>query len=446
MLWLTLRRLRSSNLMTRDQAVAEAVRRRNIDALLAVIDDQDEYLRSRAIRGLGEIADARAVPSLIKRLEDTNFNNQEDAAAALAKIGDGRAVAPLVTMMRSEKTDPQARRAGATALIALADPRAIGGLLEALRDRDDLSRALALYVIASIGDGKCVPGALAALHDPSNNVRWNAVSALGALGDARATQPLLEMLATDSGKSNLLLEDIIDALAQIGDSRADSAMAVLLTDHRHEIRKAAVRALNATGWRPPDLTAAARRLFITQQWDELADLGWSAAREPLRDAFESPDRQFRMEAITAATHFDAVEALDMLLEATADNDETNASAAAKAVAERGDPRGLHALIDYGARYAPEGGYRNNPSAPYMEQRRADQWLEPLKMLLKKVAPQLPVKTLRQLASTGDKEFGISVEYDTPGYGYGSDDYVIKLNYAGIRRRAERELERRNQEH
>lgn len=435
MQWLTLRKLRSGNFDTRSQAFAEATRARDIDALLQVIEDADQYVRSDAIKALGEIGDPHAVPALMRRLDDTNFNNQEYAAAALARTGDRRAGPLLAAMLLATDKHPQARTAAAEALIALADTHVVDSLLEGLRGRDELGRRLILRVIGAIGDGRCVPPVLAVLDDPSDNLRWDAVIALGALRDQRATEPLLRLLGREPPGWGLYV-DIIHALGRLRDRRAAEALSFLLDHPNEEIRTSAAAALAATGARPTDRAAEARRLVAECRWDELAALGWETASGPLLKILKDGDQRSRRDAIAGLARFCAEGAQEPLIEALKDPDESVSIVAAETLARRGNAQAVGALADHCARYQPTGGYHNNPQAPGEERRRAAEWVKPLETLIQRVASKISAPNLRQLAAMQDKTFHLSVEYDISSYGYGSDDFTVILDLSRVRRLAD----------
>jgi HEAT repeat protein len=442
MLWMMLRRLRSQDLETRRKAFADATQNRNAETLLRVIEDADQYVRRDAIDALGQIGNAMAVPALIQRLDDANFNNQEAAAAALVRIGDGRAVHPLVAMLRAVNKDNQARFAAAHALVELGDSKVVAPLLDALKDTDAFTRARALEVLAAIGDRRCVPAAIAALRDPDPNVRWIAVDALGVLGDARAVEPLLGLLPhakTGPGPSR---ETIVDSLRRIGDGRAVPMLAALLGEPEARVRTAAAAALDALGWQPGDEAARVRYFLAQERWEELAQLGWERVREPLMESMRSPDESVRSQVVAALGRIDDRHALEPLIAALQDKDEYVAAAAAALLGKRGDVRACKPLIDYSLRYLPEGGYRNDPTAPGGEQGRADAWVGPLEELLKNAATKMTAEDLSALLSLEDKTYHLRVEYDTPGYGYGADDFVVGLEFSRVRKLAAKESRRR----
>jgi hypothetical protein len=153
----------------------------------------------------------------------------------------------------------------------------------------------------------------------------------------------------------------------------------------------------------------------------------------------------RQEAVKALAQLGGRKAVEPLLTTLTNDHELVALEAAATLSAIGDARTVAALIDYCLRYKPEGGYRNNPQAPYEEQRRVRNCVRPLTVLVERVVAGIVPEDLRRLASLDDQEFYLHVDYDTPGYGTGSDDFVVKLDFSRVRELAATEQRRRANE-
>ncbi|MCX8067326.1 MAG: HEAT repeat domain-containing protein, partial [Anaerolineae bacterium] len=130
----------------------------------------------------------RAVPGLLEALRDADVRRA--AAEALGRIGDPRAVPGLLKALRD--ADAEVRWAAAEALGRVGAP-AVPGLLEVLRDADAGVRRAAAEALGRIGDPQAIPGLLEALRDADPRVRRAAAEALGRIG-APALPSLLEAL------------------------------------------------------------------------------------------------------------------------------------------------------------------------------------------------------------------------------------------------------------
>ena len=115
--------------------------RRDVDALMKALNYQSSWqIRGEAARALGELKDARAVEALIAVLKDENAGVRSKAAEALGEIGDTRAVKPLIARLKDKNVYMRVHAAGA--LGKIGDTRAFGPLE---RGTQGASRAQGLF-------------------------------------------------------------------------------------------------------------------------------------------------------------------------------------------------------------------------------------------------------------------------------------------------------------
>jgi len=124
-----------------------------VEAVLALVKDKDEFIRRCAIEILnttrGQVGEERTLASLVGALEDEDWWVRERAIDALASIGDRRAVPALLQVMeRDSKAAPVAIRA----LAGLGDVQAIPSLLAQLRRPDKPIRSEAIRALATLAD------------------------------------------------------------------------------------------------------------------------------------------------------------------------------------------------------------------------------------------------------------------------------------------------------
>jgi HEAT repeat protein len=112
-----------------------------IEPLIALLNDNNYFVRIRAIQALGMIRHARAVEPLIATLKDNKRDVRENAAEALGKIGDARAVDPLVALLKDNEQD--VRSSAAYALGNIGGQRAVQELVSALMS-EGIAQAKAL--------------------------------------------------------------------------------------------------------------------------------------------------------------------------------------------------------------------------------------------------------------------------------------------------------------
>lgn len=107
---------------------------------------------------------------------------------------------------------------------------------------EDVLREGAIYILGRIGGASVVDTLIAALADEVGHSRFYAVKALGKIGDRRAVVPLMRLL--DSGRWDANDDLLIDALADLGDSRAVPSLERVAQQHKRErIREVAQSAL-----------------------------------------------------------------------------------------------------------------------------------------------------------------------------------------------------------
>jgi bilin biosynthesis protein len=101
--------------------------------LIGALADEDPAVRQEAARELGRLRDSRAIAPLISCLEDRNERVRWAAADSLLEMGEA-AVEPLLQALEFE--DKYARAEAAGVLGRMKDERAIGPLIDCLKDDD----------------------------------------------------------------------------------------------------------------------------------------------------------------------------------------------------------------------------------------------------------------------------------------------------------------------
>ncbi len=162
--------------------------------------DRDGAVKSAAAEALGRIGDSKAVPTLIKLFKDTSKIVRETAGTALLYIGEDSIPALIETLkdphfvvrchgvraLGGMTTDYQMGKAWTT------DSRVVDALIVALKDDDRAVREDATIALGIIGDPKAVEGLIEAMKEGA--VKRHAISALGMIGDARALRPVMDAL------------------------------------------------------------------------------------------------------------------------------------------------------------------------------------------------------------------------------------------------------------
>ena len=183
----------------------------------------------------------------MKKLRSTSLDTRNQAIEELVALGP-RAVDPLVQAITSEGA--AVTEAAQVALVRIGEP-AVTPLLKALKTSHAsgdiglrMIQCMGLSrVLASIG-GPAIPHLLIALKDNDKYVRWAAVGALGLVRDPHLLEPLLELL-NDTDPMVRLSTAI--AVGWAKDPRTIDALTSALQDEDEDVRKAAAEALREMG-------------------------------------------------------------------------------------------------------------------------------------------------------------------------------------------------------
>jgi len=207
---------------------------KNIEDLLAVIDDKAPEVRAIAARSIGKLGkgDKEAIKVLERLLDD---NDSKVLVAAVKALGDmgAKAKAAFKDVARLlEDVDVEVRKAAVRALLKI-DPEAMVGAIKKLGDNE----------------GDAVPILRGALKSKSPAMRRAALKSLGNMGEkAKAAAPdIVGLMGKMNAKDKALAAE---ALGETGDSSDKTYMALLsgLIDDAKDVRRASAQAIDKLGY------------------------------------------------------------------------------------------------------------------------------------------------------------------------------------------------------
>lgn len=230
-----------------------------------LISQLNQYHSARAVEALGRIGDPRAVEPLIAVLNDDEISVRTKAAQALGKIGNARAVKALIATLNNSKLWFEPRQWSAWALGKIADTQAVGALIATLKDQNDAVHDAAVEALVKIGSSAISP-LINALNNKNKKIREEAASVLdkldwqpdqGTNGAAywivrekwdqciqvgpQAVEPLITALTFDDQD---IRREVANALGKISDPRALVPLIELfLTDKELAVRQNAAYAI-----------------------------------------------------------------------------------------------------------------------------------------------------------------------------------------------------------
>jgi HEAT repeat protein len=266
-------------------AAVDALRRlgdaQAVEPLIQALRHRSSQVRLAAVEALGHLRQPPAVEPVRALLADPDWGVRREAAEALGKLRDRRGLEALTQSLGD--ADGDVREAAANSLGSLADRRAIEPLVLALKDSTSGVRRIAAAALARIDpDWSSSPEARAAaeqlkpaLNDEDPNVRHFVAQLLVGLGAMEApTQPEddLENVSSPAKRQKLAVSLFLavlcdvdadlrhaaaEALGELGDSRAQSALMKAQADPDPEVRVVASGAIETIQARAREHTASA---------------------------------------------------------------------------------------------------------------------------------------------------------------------------------------------
>ena len=161
----------------------------SIDAICALLKDEDETVRARAAKGLKQLRSARSMTRLIEALGDDSPNVKSACSEALIELSN-KAILPLIESI--QKNDGRAATAVRTlggairkGLSVKMEERAMVAIVSVLKHRDINVRRSAVNALATAGQ----PIAISALkdayyHESTVEIKDRIRETIGSLGRA----------------------------------------------------------------------------------------------------------------------------------------------------------------------------------------------------------------------------------------------------------------------
>jgi HEAT repeat protein len=207
-----------------------------VEVLLPDLNDTDWRVRRNAAQALGALRDRRAVGPLLELLKDRVMTVRQRAVVALGRIQEPRTIPVLVDLLLNDKSG----RVQSDALQAIRKfkKKAVPEVAAAYARTKD-SRLLDLLVEMKY-EGT-LDTLLALLESGDASTRYNTIRQLGRLGDKRAVPDLIDQLHSDHG---LIAPEAVRALGTLDAREAIPQLLDLLMDNDlHGSRSALYRAI-----------------------------------------------------------------------------------------------------------------------------------------------------------------------------------------------------------
>jgi HEAT repeat protein len=252
-------------------------------SLIEALETKNAHEMAGAAKALMQINDPRAVPGLIHALEEGEITNKHSLPLidALGKLGDARAVPALARFLRASL--PSVQRAAVTALGEIGAPEGAPPLVDCMSQLPGESKmhAAVLDALGRIGAAEAIPAVLPWLQASRADIRQQAAQALDQMGwtpgaeadveapvtpaepsgdekrlngvtadtESRTQAAVLELIRTLETKqiTNEGAIPVIEALSELGDTRAVPGLTRFLESSLPAVQRAAVQALGRIG-------------------------------------------------------------------------------------------------------------------------------------------------------------------------------------------------------
>lgn len=338
----------------------------DIQGLIKLLrENEDPCIRLFAVKTLGKMSDATAVPALLDRISDAKSfflgNVSMAAKEAIITIGSP-AIEPLNLALRSD--NPDVRRAAADVLGKIGDQRAVEPLIAAVRETGN---QMAVRALARMADTRAVEPLIDILRSSRFELRNEVALALGEIGDERAIEPLGTILkekddtnyrAAEKALHNIhdpevkrrrvnciiLRQVFTDALENSQNLETLKLLVSAVGDADSQVRTTAMRALVRIGAPAVGLLVEALGNKCTRYYAMrvLGCIG-TPAFEPLIAAFRSEDRDVPDYAALALGDIGDIRAVEPLMSMKNESGHLREDAAC-ALGEIGDPIAVELLI------------------------------------------------------------------------------------------------------
>ena len=163
-----------------------------------LLKDENEEIRSDAVRTLEFSHDPRALSALVEALRDPSFKVKAEAVRAIVTLGD-QATGPVIRLLNDaiDEGDNLTARYAAKALGLIGDRSISSVLVELLKSEDKFVACESALALGRLGESKAVPDLIGLLDEPNGNIRFAAAEALGQICDPIAREALHRRLSDD---------------------------------------------------------------------------------------------------------------------------------------------------------------------------------------------------------------------------------------------------------
>ncbi|HSE38697.1 MAG TPA: HEAT repeat domain-containing protein, partial [Blastocatellia bacterium] len=182
-----------------------------------LLKDENEVIRSDAVRTLEFSHDPRALSALVEALRDPSFKVKAEAVRAIVRLGE-QATGPVIRLLNDaiDERDNLSARYAAKALGLIGDRSISSVLVELLKSEDKFVACESALALGRLGESKAVPDLVALLDEPNGNIRFAVAEALGQICDPIARDALQRRLNDDDEGVRAKVRWALNRLKKVG--------------------------------------------------------------------------------------------------------------------------------------------------------------------------------------------------------------------------------------
>lgn len=306
---------------------------RAADAISPLLDDNDSWVRRKAIEAICKLKDKSTLPKLREvAVKEKDIGAIKAIIDAIGEIGESRDAEMLLAFVKSE--DMILRQISTAAVMNIADSSIVPKVVELLMvDSVNLRRA-AVDILNGLKDPKTAGALVRALKDGDWWVREIATDALSSLGGEKISSMIMGLL---NDGDEYVRRSAVEFFCRVKDDAAFELLVGLLGDKDWWVREKAITALGLIG--DPKAIPYIEKLVDDKEikWAlpaALGRMGTKAALKPLGALTRDNQRQIRLTAIEAVASINEPESLGLIKSAALDDDPEVAGAALKILREK----------------------------------------------------------------------------------------------------------------
>ncbi|MBD3179978.1 MAG: hypothetical protein GF417_10475 [Candidatus Latescibacteria bacterium] len=210
-----------------------------VDSLIAMLEDDNQYIRWYCAQALGSVRSDRVVQPLAELMINEPYSRVQAAAAgALGRTGSEKAAEPLIEAL--QRPELGIMSAAARALGNLRAEEAFEPLVEVMKMDDANVTGWAAWALGEIGNTMAIQPLIEYLESGRECNCFKLGEALQKLGSARAEDAFIKGL---NGQSWWIATACAEALGRTVSEKGERALIETLKDGGVRLRRAAVLAL-----------------------------------------------------------------------------------------------------------------------------------------------------------------------------------------------------------